>query len=470
LVDFGSFSTAIKKGTENKEISISFRFQTVISLRTQPEPDLFDERSKQKLRKKYSREGDTSVELELVLKQNERTGVTYAALIEVTIFENKCRLECDENGGVSKLLINEQDLTPTDSFGCSLNQRNILPSLQYFQTRKLKFEGVERTLRMRISPFLAGIRSRIEEGVHGKTNEDTIQSLINSILIGTKSDIRASLLNSRFCTATSRENFTKLFRRKSYSDSFNNLLFAHVFPKIIENVDDTLAEIASSVRYVEPLRATAQRYYRSQDLAVDEIDSKGTNVAMYIDSLSASERERLNEWMSKYFGVEVSSRSEGGHVTLLLQTQESKGTGTNIADLGVGFSQMLPIVLQLWQATLPPAFRKRVKRSEENTCIVIEQPELHLHPAYQARIADVMLASIVDSGSIVRSTQIIAETHSPHLINRLGELISEGKLSHKDVKIIIFQDSFESGSAEARTSDFDEKGILKNWPFGFFEA
>jgi len=168
LVDFGSFSTAIKKGTENKEISISFRFQTVISLRTQPEPDLFDERSKQKLRKKYSREGDTSVELELVLKQNERTGVTYAALIEVTIFENKCRLECDENGGVSKLLINEQDLTPTDSFGCSLNQRNILPSLQYFQTRKLKFEGVERTLRMRISPFLAGIRSRIEEGVHGK--------------------------------------------------------------------------------------------------------------------------------------------------------------------------------------------------------------------------------------------------------------------------------------------------------------
>ncbi|MBK8070549.1 MAG: DUF3696 domain-containing protein [Ramlibacter sp.] len=62
------------------------------------------------------------------------------------------------------------------------------------------------------------------------------------------------------------------------------------------------------------------------------------------------------------------------------------------------------------------------------------------------------------------------ETHSQHLVNRLGALIEKGHLDPKDVSIILFeQDPNRADTTKIRVSEFDSEGVLRNWPFGFFD-
>lgn len=111
--------------------------------------------------------------------------------------------------------------------------------------------------------------------------------------------------------------------------------------------------------------------------------------------------------------------------------------------------------------------------TEQRAAVVVEQPELHLHPAYQAKLADVFLACVrprEPSAGATRRVDLIIETHSANLINRLGELVGEGRLSSNDVQVIVFDIEPSGGSATTmRIATFDEKGVLRNWPVGFFE-
>ena len=60
------------------------------------------------------------------------------------------------------------------------------------------------------------------------------------------------------------------------------------------------------------------------------------------------------------------------------------------------------------------------------------------------------------------------ETHSPHLIYRFGELIDEGILSPDNIQVLIFNE--KDGYSEVDTAYFDDEGVLRNWPAGFFQS
>jgi len=64
-------------------------------------------------------------------------------------------------------------------------------------------------------------------------------------------------------------------------------------------------------------------------------------------------------------------------------------------------------------------------------------------------------------------THFLIETHSEALINRLGALILEGKLSQENVQILIFETN--GTKTDVRTAIFDEEGQLIGWPYGFFQ-
>lgn len=66
--------------------------------------------------------------------------------------------------------------------------------------------------------------------------------------------------------------------------------------------------------------------------------------------------------------------------------------------------------------------------------------------------------------------QIIAETHSSSLINRLGELVANGTVKREDVQIVMFDQGSALSPVTIRTSEFDDDGVLQNWPFGFFSS
>ena len=137
--------------------------------------------------------------------------------------------------------------------------------------------------------------------------------------------------------------------------------------------------------------------------------------------------------------------------------------GTNIADMGFGYSQLLPILVQAWASKFIERQRNVLDESQ-TSALVIEQPELHLHPDFQAKLSDIFVELLTATPN---SFPIIVETHSQHLINRVGELIAKNKISKDDVGIVLVENSGKYSSV--RNVSFDDEGYLQKWPYGFFD-
>jgi hypothetical protein len=139
---------------------------------------------------------------------------------------------------------------------------------------------------------------------------------------------------------------------------------------------------------------------------------------------------------------------------------EESGVEVAPCDIGVGVAQVLPVVI----GSMVPGY----------SVLAVEQPELHLHPAVQCRLADVFVRAC-------RSTEerlTLLETHSEHLMLRLmrrmretaqGELPEQGLALTKDEVQVLFVESFE-GRTVFREMPLNSRGEwVKSWPGGFFD-
>ena len=118
-----------------------------------------------------------------------------------------------------------------------------------------------------------------------------------------------------------------------------------------------------------------------------------------------------------------------------------------LTDVGFGVSQVLPVITLLQYVP-------------EGSTVILEQPEIHLHPLAQAGLADVIIQAAVH-----RNVQVILESHSEHLLLRLQRRIAEQKLSSDDVKLY-FCDAPE-GVSILTPLDVDPYGSIRNWPKNF---
>jgi len=126
----------------------------------------------------------------------------------------------------------------------------------------------------------------------------------------------------------------------------------------------------------------------------------------------------------------------------------------DLADVGFGVSQVLPVLVQCFCAP-------------SNSIIILEQPEMHLHPRAQAALADVMI-DVINSHEPWRSKniQLIIETHSEHFLRRLQRRIAEDKLP-KEMLAAYFAE-MNNGEARLNELQIDEYGNIRNWPKDFF--
>lgn len=124
-----------------------------------------------------------------------------------------------------------------------------------------------------------------------------------------------------------------------------------------------------------------------------------------------------------------------------------------LPNVGFGVSQVLPVLTLL--ATAP-----------ENSIVIMEQPEMHLHPKAQSDLADVLIDAIKN-----RRIQIILESHSEHLLTRLQRRMSEYELSEEgmdsNMASLYFCSKGENGSY-LTSLNLDEYGNISNWPDDFF--
>jgi predicted ATPase len=181
---------------------------------------------------------------------------------------------------------------------------------------------------------------------------------------------------------------------------------------------------------------------------------------MFLNSLLSFQIAGFSKWIESLFGYGLSvQRHSSGHLSINL---ESKGIISNIVDTGYGVSQILPVLGQIWWA------RSRYRGPGNSLAILaIEQPELHLHPAHQALLADALVGEL---SAEARRVHFLIETHSETLINRLGELISQQRMSTDDVQIVLFQpDEQNEHWTNVHISTFGPSGELLDWPYGFFQ-
>ena len=186
---------------------------------------------------------------------------------------------------------------------------------------------------------------------------------------------------------------------------------------------------------------------------------KGENTP-FVLSNNPKLQDQLNTWLNQ-LGIQYSINAEnanwkgsivsGGDAVLLsLSPKNNPNTRVTLNDVGFGINQILPIIVQAL--------------IQQNGTLMIEQPEIHLHPKLQGEISDLMIETHKKN-----NLNWIVETHSEMLILRLLKRIREGTLKSSDVSVI-YVDQTESGEAIIHKLPIDEKGsFVDRWPNGFFE-
>lgn len=120
-----------------------------------------------------------------------------------------------------------------------------------------------------------------------------------------------------------------------------------------------------------------------------------------------------------------------------------------ITDVGFGVSQVLPVLVLCYYAP-------------EGSTLILEQPEIHLHPAVQSGLADVFIDAIN-----TRGIQIILESHSEHLLRRLQRRVAEGALNPQQTTFY-FTRMGDEGASSLERLELDLFGNISNWPRDFF--
>ena len=251
------------------------------------------------------------------------------------------------------------------------------------------------------------------------------------------------------------------------------------FPRVADMSTDFLREFfKEGVRYLGPLRDSPRPVYQPEALeSTTDVGYRGEHTAAVLDLNAANpvffhapppndelqifegnefpSHESLHDavvmWLS-YLGVahEVKTTDAGVYGNRLQVSTDGTSRLHDLTNVGVGVSQVLPIVVMALLA-------------KPGSLLIFEQPELHLHPKVQARLADFFLALSADG------KQILLETHSEYLIDRFRLRIALSNKSNFSQKVNIAFSYKENGETQLTDVVINEFGAIQNWPRDFFE-
>jgi hypothetical protein len=223
--------------------------------------------------------------------------------------------------------------------------------------------------------------------------------------------------------------------------------------------DYTLAELShqfeelmARISYVGPLRSRPERSYQWPGSSPDSVGRDGENtVAALLARSDGDFHSRIRHWLQQMGvvdGFAIEAVDADRDLYELTVTAPGGTTPVSLIDVGFGVSQVLPVVVQVFYAAA-------------GSSVILEQPEMHLHPAAQSALGDVLLAAVQEN-----NVQLLVETHSEHLLHRIQRRIAEEKLSQEDVALYFVETADNRSRLHELT--VDTYGNITNWPQDFF--
>lgn len=242
------------------------------------------------------------------------------------------------------------------------------------------------------------------------------------------------------------------------SGYFQNMGFASMFGLALE-------EAMERVYYLGPLREYSHRSYIWTGEQPKDVGRRGELAVPAL--LAARERnlrikrgyrkrrqhvdERVAQWL-RQLGLIDSFEMKAlapNRKEYEVRVRRTAGAPTVlITDVGFGVSQILPVLTLCYYAP-------------EGSTLILEQPEIHLHPSVQAGLADVFIDAYQ-----TRNIQILIESHSEHLLRRLQRRIAEEALPANDTAFYFVQ--MQQAASQLHQLDVDMFGNIRNWPQDFF--
>lgn len=453
-VDFGDFNAAVKKDASD----ISFHFDIKL--------DGASGRSLYPYRRDPNFLYETLIHLQISIKSYNESARIDKLIIQ---FEDQfINIGLSPKGRIEYFKVNESDYTDLCENIRHDNGYGLLPHIREISKQNMAI--TVNTYHNRGLLFYNQLFEFVKKRNRKTTSYNKLNHLLTRFHIGSKKTILESVNKNTLGLKHWKSKIENWQIENNDFNRFNDLLIATRIPSILEYIEEYLIESILNFYYIAPLRATAQRYYRRQDLAVAEVDFQGQNLAMFIDNMTEKTLASFQEWVSKHFDFYPYTQSSEGHISLRIIDAKTK-EDYNIADRGFGYSQLLPVITLLWSVVTRSSSTYRRRRNKTNTIILaIEQPELHLHPSLQAQLTDAIIASINLARENDIQLKLIIETHSQTIVNALGHHIADNGFSANNASIVLFEKNTNSTSSKTSLAYYNSDGYLENWPIGFFET
>lgn len=263
-----------------------------------------------------------------------------------------------------------------------------------------------------------------------------------------------------------------------FPDYFSTEDASYVGSFLIDQARLSLQKVFSGMSYIGPLREEPRDFYFQDDDQIDHIGNKGENAA-YILAKHAKDIARytrfirnddgtildteiveepledaLTYWLCSVFnlGREIYvETSKGNRYLYTVSLVGNDGVKVPITHVGFGVSQIFPILVE------------GLRPSHSNRLVILEQPEIHLHPRVQSLLFDFML-------STKDNVSFLIETHSDHLVTRLRRRVAESDANSRilqDINLTFVEPGI--GGVEYTKLNIDQVGRIDDWPDGFFD-
>lgn len=222
---------------------------------------------------------------------------------------------------------------------------------------------------------------------------------------------------------------------------------------------------------IAPLRAKPQRGYTP---VTSSPTPEGAHVPMFMMTLARSQAQRwrgLQERLVRFgrdsgLFSDIRIKRHGKQMSdpFKIEVKVQSSSHHNLADVGYGVSQSLPILVEMLSAEDSVASRRASPVSGSVT-FMLQQPEVHLHPRGQAALASLFVEFLALARKKRRRHRVLIETHSDYIIDRFRILVRDGRIAAEDVSILYFEPT--GNAVTLHNIRLDGDGNLVDVPAGY---